>query len=95
MLFKLQLTAIFFLLSIGKVIIPIEEITSKFLIEKWYPIVPEKTLTTTAKEAQSLRLKCRFQSIDILPLDYYSDFLTYLKSNYKKICEILEPLIGK
>lgn len=76
----------------GQVQIPIHEVTSRHLTEKWFPIVMEKNPN---KELPSLRIKCRFQSIDILPVKVYSEFLEYLKTDYKKVCEILEPVIGK
>lgn len=76
----------------GQVQIPIHDVTSRYLTEKWFPINLDKNVS---KELPSLRIKCRFQSIDILPVKVYSEFLDYLKSDYKKVCEILEPVIGK
>lgn len=76
---------------VGQVKIPISDITSRYLTEKWFPIELDKPVN---KETPSLRLKCRFQSIDILPVKVYSEFLEYLKKDYKKVCEILEPVIG-
>lgn len=77
---------------IGQVKIPVADITSRYLIEKWFPIEMDKP---NGKDSPSLRIKCRFQSIDILPVKVYSEFLDYLKRDYKKVCEILEPVIGK
>lgn len=83
---------------VGSVKIPIHEVTSRTISEDWYPIISEKhdsISRNSSKDAvPTLRIKCRFQSIDILPIDVYSEFLTYLKENYKKVCEILEPVIG-
>lgn len=76
---------------VGQVKIPIADITSRYLIEKWFVIDIDKP---NGKDQPSLRIKCRFQSIDILPVKVYSEFLEYLKSDYKKVCEILEPVIG-
>ena len=36
----------------------------------------------------------RFQAVDILPLQVYSEFLNYVTSRYGQLCEILEPLVG-
>lgn len=77
---------------VGRVRIPIPDIQSRYLTEKWFPIEMDKP---TGKEpAPSLRIKCRYQSIDILPVGVYSEFLEYLKKDYKKVCETLEPVIG-
>ena len=46
--------------------------------EKWHPV--EKS---SRRECPSVRLKCQYQSVDILPLRDYEEFLYYLKvSNY-------------
>lgn len=62
------------LFVIGTVSIPVHDVTSRFLTEKWYPVTTEKTL----KDPPSLRVKCRFQSVDILPVQIYQEFLQVL-----------------
>jgi len=57
---------------LGTVTIPVNTITSRFLIEKWYPVVAEKS---SSKDPPSLRIKCKYQTVDILPLEVYEDFL--------------------
>jgi RAS protein activator-like 2 len=83
---------------VGTVKIPIHEVTSRTFSEDWYPIIIDKHDSLSKNSAKdpipTLRIKCRFQSIDILPLDVYSTFQAYLKEHYKKICECLEPVIG-
>ncbi|XP_055592546.1 ras GTPase-activating protein raskol [Uranotaenia lowii] len=83
---------------VGCVKIPIHEVTSRTFSEDWYPIMTEKhdsiSKNSSKEPIPTLRIKCRFQSIDILPLGVYKEFLDYLKENYKKVCEILEPVIG-
>ncbi|XP_015434231.1 PREDICTED: probable Ras GTPase-activating protein [Dufourea novaeangliae] len=76
---------------IGSVSIPVHNVTSRYLTEKWYPVVGDKG---PLKEPPALRVKCRFQSVDILPVQVYQEFLEYLKSDYKSLCEKLEPVIG-
>ncbi|XP_031621273.1 probable Ras GTPase-activating protein isoform X3 [Contarinia nasturtii] len=84
---------------VGSVKIPIHDVTktTREFTEDWYPIVSEKhdsfSRNSTKEPIPTLRIKCRFQSIDILPIEIYSEFLQYLKENYKKVCEILEPVI--
>ncbi|KAK0179897.1 hypothetical protein PV327_005606 [Microctonus hyperodae] len=76
---------------IGSVSIPVQNVTSRYLTEKWYPVVSDKGVI---KEPPSLRVKCRFQSVDILPVQVYQEFLEYLKTDYGSLCEKLEPVIG-
>ncbi|XP_058461787.1 ras GTPase-activating protein raskol isoform X3 [Malaya genurostris] len=83
---------------VGSVKIPIHEVTSRTFSEDWYTIIAEKhdsiSKNSSKEPMPTLRIKCRFQSIDILPIGVYQEFLEYLKENYKKVCEILEPVIG-
>ena len=71
--------------------IPVHNVTSRYLTEKWYPVVGDKG---PLKEPPALRVKCRFQSVDILPVQVYQEFLEYLKTDYAALCEKLEPVIG-
>ncbi|XP_049295254.1 ras GTPase-activating protein raskol isoform X1 [Anopheles funestus] len=83
---------------VGSVVIPIEKVTARTFTEDWYQIVMDKQdniIKSTSKEPiPTLRIKCRYQSIDILPLVAYKDFQDFLKENYKKVCEAIEPIIG-
>ncbi|XP_070169601.1 ras GTPase-activating protein raskol isoform X1 [Polyergus mexicanus] len=76
---------------IGSVSIPVHNVTSRYLTEKWYTVVGDKG---PLKEPPALRVKCRFQSVDILPVQVYQEFLEYLKTDYAPLCEKLEPVIG-
>jgi len=82
---------IFRLSFLGSVSIPVHNVTSRYLTEKWYPVVGDKG---PLKEPPTLRVKCRFQSVDILPVQVYQEFLEYLKTDYASLCEKLEPVIG-
>ncbi|EAU76246.2 AGAP004692-PA [Anopheles gambiae str. PEST] len=83
---------------VGSVVIPIEKVAARTFSEDWYQILMEKqdnVIKSPSKEpAPTLRIKCRYQSIDIMPLDVYGEFHEFLKKNYKKICEVIEPIIG-
>ncbi|XP_020710215.2 ras GTPase-activating protein raskol isoform X5 [Athalia rosae] len=76
---------------IGSVTIPVQNVTSRYLTERWYPVMGDKG---PLKEPPALRVKCRFQSVDILPVQVYQEFLEYLKKDYGPLCEALEPAIG-
>ena len=46
------------------------------------------------RESPSIRLRAQYQSIDILPLRDYEEFLYFLKDEYKNLCKLLEPTIS-
>ncbi|XP_045114208.1 uncharacterized protein LOC123506307 isoform X2 [Portunus trituberculatus] len=57
--------------------------------EQWYPVKVEKQDKTTP----ALRIRHRFQSLDILPLSQYGSLLQYLKENATPLCQLLEPVL--
>ncbi|XP_067127219.1 ras GTPase-activating protein nGAP-like isoform X3 [Centruroides vittatus] len=77
---------------LGYVNIPVSSVHSHHLVEKWYTLNMEKV--SNNKDSPSIRIKSRFQVVDILPILLYKDFLQYLKTDYKILCEMLEPAIG-
>ncbi|CAG7716457.1 unnamed protein product [Allacma fusca] len=82
---------------IGKVKIPVNTVNSRYLIEKWYPVIPESGSSQTLnkdKDGPSLRIKCKFQSVDILPLRCYRAFLQYVKDEYGPVSECLETVLS-
>ena len=74
---------------VGRVRISIPSVQSRYMQEKWYTV--EKS---SRRESPSIRLKCQFQSVDILPVRDYEDFLYFLKDEYKSICKLYEPNIS-
>ena len=83
---------------VGTVKIPIHEVTSRTFSEDWYPILTDKHDSISKSSAKepipTLRIKCRFQCTDVLPIEAYGAFQAYLRENFKKVCEFLEPIIG-
>lgn len=82
----------------GTVQIPVDDVSSRYLNERWYPVSEgdkPQSPGRTPLPIPALRIKCRYQCVDVLPLDCYARFLDYLKRNYRRLCEYLEPVIGK
>ena len=61
----------------------------RYVQDKWYQV--EKS---NRRESPSIRLRAQYQSIDILPLRDYEEFLYFLKDEYKNLCKLLEPTIS-
>eukprot|EP00093_Oithona_nana_P014319 14319.XXX_1187698_1183622_1 [CDS] Oithona nana genome sequencing. len=74
---------------VGRVKISMSSITSRYVQDKWYPV--EKS---SRRDSPSIRLRAQYQSVDILPLTDYEEFLYFLKDEYKDLCKLLEPNIS-
>ena len=55
------------------------------------------SLTTTqnfSKDSISIRIKAKYQSVDILPLHYYQKLIDYIQHHYLELMLALEPHLG-
>ncbi|XP_029106220.1 ras GTPase-activating protein nGAP isoform X3 [Scleropages formosus] len=78
---------------VGLVNIPVASISGRQFIEKWYPV---STPTTSKGKVggPSIRIKSRFQTISILPMEQYKEFAEFITTNYSMLCSVLEPVIS-
>ncbi|XP_063331591.1 RAS protein activator like-3 isoform X1 [Pelmatolapia mariae] len=84
---------------LGSVTIPLADIRGRTYQEKWYPITPYKASGSAGnKEAlgpqASLRIKARFQNLQVLPMEKYKEFAEYVTVDYVEMCRNLEPLLN-
>ncbi|MEE6495965.1 hypothetical protein FKM82_002187 [Ascaphus truei] len=78
---------------VGLVNIPMASVTGRQFVEKWYPIstpTPNKGKTG----GPSIRIKSRYQTITILPMEQYKEFAEFITINYTMLCSVLEPVIS-
>ncbi|XP_029649239.1 ras GTPase-activating protein nGAP isoform X5 [Octopus sinensis] len=83
--------------KIGVVTIPVCELGNKQLVEKWFTVnsvTVGKQLKENRAELPMIRVRIKYQSVQILPQELYKDFTEYLTSNYVSLCEHLEPLVS-
>ncbi|XP_062395681.1 synaptic Ras GTPase activating protein 1b [Sardina pilchardus] len=85
---------------LGLVSIPISSITGRQFVEQWYPVIQPSVLTKGGGVGggkiinASLRLKSRYQTMSILPMELYKEFAEYVTNNYRTLCAVLEPLLS-
>ncbi|XP_068608588.1 DAB2 interacting protein b [Brachionichthys hirsutus] len=78
---------------IGLVSIPVASVTGRQFVEKWHPVStpsPPKGKTS----GPMIRIKARYQSMNILPMEMYKEFAEYTTNNYMLLCSVLEPGIS-
>uniref|UniRef100_A0A8C2GWD3 Synaptic Ras GTPase activating protein 1a n=1 Tax=Cyprinus carpio TaxID=7962 RepID=A0A8C2GWD3_CYPCA len=85
---------------LGLVSIPISSITGRHFVEQWYPVIQPSVLAKGGGVGSgkiinaSLRLKSRYQTMSILPMELYKEFAEYVTNNYRTLCGVLEPLLS-
>ena len=57
----------------------------RYVQEKWHPV--EKS---SRRESPSLRLKCQFERVEVLPLQEYEALSYFVRDEYKSVCRMLE-----
>ncbi|XP_058890871.1 ras GTPase-activating protein nGAP-like isoform X3 [Acipenser ruthenus] len=78
---------------VGLVNIPMGSVTGRQFMEKWYP-VSTPTPSKGKGSGPSIRIKSRFQTISILPMEQYKEFAEFITNNYTMLCSVLEPVIS-
>uniref|UniRef100_A0A673J4K4 RAS protein activator like 2 n=1 Tax=Sinocyclocheilus rhinocerous TaxID=307959 RepID=A0A673J4K4_9TELE len=78
---------------VGLVNIPVQGVMGRQFVEKWYPV---STPTTSKSKGggPSIRIKSRFQTVSILPMEQYKEFAEFVTNNYTMLCSVLEPVIS-
>ncbi|XP_010887616.3 RAS protein activator like-3 isoform X2 [Esox lucius] len=84
---------------LGSVTIPLADIRGRAFQEKWHPIIPYKASGTGGTKEQlgpqaSLRIKARFQNLQVLPIEKYKEFAEYVTVDYVGMCSNLQPLLS-
>ncbi|XP_072544356.1 ras GTPase-activating protein nGAP isoform X2 [Salminus brasiliensis] len=78
---------------VGLVNIPMQSVSGRQFVEKWYP-VSTPTISKAKGGGPSIRLKSRFQTVSILPMEQYKEFAEFVTNNYTMLCSVLEPVIS-
>ncbi|XP_071430729.1 disabled homolog 2-interacting protein isoform X2 [Pithys albifrons albifrons] len=78
---------------IGQVNIPVSSVTGRQFVEKWYPVVSANPGKGKAP-GPMIRIKARYQSMSILPMEMYKEFAEYITNNYMVLCSVLEPALS-
>ncbi|XP_077418062.1 disabled homolog 2-interacting protein [Vanacampus margaritifer] len=78
---------------VGLVNIPVVTVTGRQLLEKWYAVSMPSTIRGKSS-VPTVRVKARYQSVHILPMEQYKEFAEFISANYLLLCNTLEASIG-
>ncbi|XP_068457807.1 disabled homolog 2-interacting protein-like isoform X1 [Clinocottus analis] len=78
---------------VGLVNIPVAAVSGRQLLEKWYSVSTPST-SRGKSSVPTVRVKARYQSVVILPMEQYKEFAEYISSNYLLLCNTLEASIS-
>ncbi|KAM6971916.1 LOW QUALITY PROTEIN: disabled homolog 2-interacting protein-like [Aplochiton taeniatus] len=84
---------------LGSVAMSLADIRGRAYQEKWHPIIPYKSSGTRGSKEQlgpeaSLRVKARFQNLQVLPIEKYKEFAEFVTVDYVGMCNSLQPLLS-
>ncbi|XP_060056074.1 disabled homolog 2-interacting protein isoform X8 [Erinaceus europaeus] len=78
---------------LGLVSLPAASVAGRQFVEKWYPVV-----TPNPKGGKGpgpmIRIKARYQTITILPMEMYKEFAEHITNHYLGLCSALEPILS-
>ncbi|XP_054628859.1 disabled homolog 2-interacting protein-like isoform X1 [Dunckerocampus dactyliophorus] len=78
---------------VGLVNIPVVTVTGRQLVEKWYSVSMPSTIRAKSC-VPTVRVKARYRSVVILPMEQYKEFAEFISANYLLLCNTLEASIG-
>ncbi|XP_069097776.1 disabled homolog 2-interacting protein isoform X9 [Pleurodeles waltl] len=78
---------------VGLVNIPMAAVTGRQFVEKWYPVITSNP-SKGKSSGPMIRIKARYQSMSILPMEMYKEFAEYITNNYMVLCSVLEPVLS-
>ncbi|XP_005879281.1 PREDICTED: disabled homolog 2-interacting protein [Myotis brandtii] len=78
---------------LGLVSLPAASVAGRQFVEKWYPV-----MTPNPKGGKGpgpmIRIKARYQTISILPMEMYKEFAEHITNHYLGLCAALEPILS-
>nr|XP_008122933.1 PREDICTED: disabled homolog 2-interacting protein [Anolis carolinensis] len=79
---------------VGLVSIPAAAVAGRQFVEKWYPVSGAPAGKGKAGAPAMIRIKARYQSMSILPMEMYKEFAEYVTNHYLALCAALEPALS-
>ncbi|KAK0400755.1 hypothetical protein QR680_015437 [Steinernema hermaphroditum] len=90
---------------IGFVQIPTAQVNARHPVERWYTVTSSTDVSSnrlssaiggskSSQEQPSIRVKARYQTVQVLPMVAYDDLVRFVHANYLPMCRTLEPVLG-
>ncbi|XP_056668041.1 disabled homolog 2-interacting protein isoform X22 [Monodelphis domestica] len=77
---------------LGLVNLAVASVSGRQFVEKWYPVVTPNPKGKSP--GPMIRIKSRYQTVSILPMEMYKEFAEYITNNYMALCSALEPVLS-
>lgn len=78
---------------LGLVSLPAASVAGRQFVEKWYPVVTPNPKGSKGP-GPMIRIKARYQTITILPMEMYKEFAEHITNHYLGLCAALEPILS-
>ncbi|CAB3401166.1 unnamed protein product [Caenorhabditis bovis] len=89
---------------VGIVTITMDQLSGRNPVERWYTVNTTNETSSriasalgaksSSQDQPSLRIKARWQSVEVLPMRAYDDLINLLSYSYLPLCEQLEPILN-
>ncbi|XP_039270186.2 uncharacterized protein LOC120344922 isoform X3 [Styela clava] len=75
---------------VGLVNISVQMLSNRQTIEKWYTLsTPSGNNKNKSGETMAIRIKARFQSVSVLPMEQYKEFAELISKDYMTLCKTM------
>ncbi|XP_036915091.1 disabled homolog 2-interacting protein isoform X6 [Sturnira hondurensis] len=78
---------------LGLVSLPAASVAGRQFVEKWYPVVTPNPKGSKGP-GPMIRIKARYQTVTILPMEMYKEFAEHITNHYLGLCTALEPILS-
>ncbi|KAI6217473.1 putative Ras GTPase-activating protein [Aphelenchoides fujianensis] len=81
---------------VGVIHLDVDQFHGRQPVEKWYTVNPrvEGAKSKSSNDVMAIRIKARYQTVDVLPLAVYERLANFVRVNYLPLCTSLETCLS-